>query len=389
METNKLEFRDRKIFISSDIEGGNALNFKKYPGNIYSFVPRRDPGEGYSGQAYLFKVLVKNLQKDPTNVTITAIADYDEIWKGWQSSLNPVIWMFSPDQLRRAERLSQDRIRATPQSMSINVTLQSYEKIILTNMFTPSYSELVQEIRELTNIYPTFLKLNEIGCSPMGNIIYSIEVNPSDNVGNLNKILIGGSPQPNEFGDFGAISILKEFLEQGAEFWDEFSERFSLEFILFQNPDGMISGTNMVNANGENLFFSYFDGEKTMPEENQLIWNHIKRNPPKLYLEMHSFFQDYKLIQPYLYPIELLPEKKQQKMYLKIANSLIKYSNGNCQKIQKEQLYFRDTLCYQLMKTFHALSYQYKLHSGMSIEENQNTAWKIFLTILRNLKKNR
>ena len=103
------------------------------------------------------------------NVTITAIADYDETWKGWQPSLNPTIWVFSPDRLKIPEQIAQDRVKATPRSMSINLTLQSYEKIIISNMFTPPYSELVQELKDLAGAYPTFLKLTEIGLSPMGN----------------------------------------------------------------------------------------------------------------------------------------------------------------------------------------------------------------------------
>ena len=94
MENKNREFRDRKIFLTSNFEGGNACNFKKYPGNIYGFNPIRDPGENYSGQAYYFKVLVENLQKEELNITLTAIAEYDELWKGWQSSINPTIWIF-------------------------------------------------------------------------------------------------------------------------------------------------------------------------------------------------------------------------------------------------------------------------------------------------------
>ncbi|MHA1453205.1 MAG: hypothetical protein ACTSRD_10115, partial [Promethearchaeota archaeon] len=147
MEKINQEFRDRKIAITSEIEGGNAYDFKKYPGNIYSFTPRRDPGENYSSQAYYFKLQIENLQKDIANITITAIADYDETWKGWQPSLNPTIWIFSPGRLKFPEQITQDKVKATPRSMSINLTLQSYEKIIISNMFTPPYSELVQELK--------------------------------------------------------------------------------------------------------------------------------------------------------------------------------------------------------------------------------------------------
>ena len=383
------EFRDRKIYITSDIEGGNALNFKKYPGDIYSFSPRRDPGENYSGQAYYFKLQIENLQKDITHITLTAIAEYDDIWRGWQPSLNPIIWIFSPDRLKIPEQLNQDRVRATSQSMSINLTLQPYEKIIITNMFTPSYSELVQELQELATIYPTFLKLTEIGQSPMGNQIYLLQVNPEQNSENLYKILIGGTPQPNEFGDFGVISILKGFLDQGADYWDDFSKKFSLKCIFFQNPDGMTLGTNMVNASWENPFFSYGEDTERMPKENQIIWNYIKRNPPNLYLEMHSFFQDHKLIQPYLYPFELLTSKQDQKLFLKIAKSLIKYSNGSKEEIHIEQPFFQNTLCYRLMKEYQTLCYQFKLHSGMSIAQNQDVAWEVFEIIYKILKKSR
>ncbi len=387
MEKFNQEFRDRQIAITSDIEGGNAYDFKKYPGNVYSFTPRRDPGENYSGQVYYFKLQIENLQKDIAHVTVTAIADYDETWKGWQASLNPKIWIFSSNRLKIPEILAQDRVKATPRSMSINLTLQPFEKIIISNMFTPPYSELVQELHDLADSYPTFLKLNEIGQSPLGNQMYSIRVNPQGESDNLFKILVGGTSQPNEFGDYAAISILQGFLDMGADFWDNFTTKFLLEFIFFQNPDGMVQGMNMVNANQENLFFSYFHKNQPMPLENEIIWNHIKTNPPDLYLEMHSFFQDHKTIQPYIYPLELLSEKKNQKFYLKLAKALVKYSNGMKEEIHLNQKYFQDTLCYRLMEKFQTHSFQYKLHSGMSINQKKQTAWDVFYILIKNLKK--
>jgi hypothetical protein len=385
MESKSREFRDRKIYLTSEIEGGNAYNFKKFPGNIYGFTPKRDPGEGYSGQAYYFKFQIENLCKDPTNVTITAIADYDDTWKGWQSSINPTIWIFSPNRQKNPIQLSPDLVRATTQSMSITISLQSYEKIILSNMFTPSYTGLVQIVEDLASQYPTFLQLKEIGRSPMDNPIYTIKVNPEAESYDIFKILVGGTSQPNEFGDYSSILILQQFLTMGADFWDEFSAKFSLEFLLFQNPDGMKLGTNMVNSKGENPFFSWHSDPKTMPDENQIVWNYIIDNPPNFYLEMHSFFQDRKTIRPYIYPIELLQNKRDQKLYQKVSKTLIKYCNGIQEQIHINQPYFQNTLCYRLMEQYHTLALQFKLHSGMSVSEITQTSWKVFGSIYKSL----
>jgi len=380
------EFRDRKVFLTSKIEGGNANNFKKYPGDIYSFMPQRDSGENYSSQAYYFKFQIENLLNDLTHITVTAIAEYDDTWKGWQYSIHPTLWIFSPNNQKFPERIHSDRVRTTPQSMSINLILQPFEKIIITNMLTPPYSQLLEEIELLASHYPTLLKLTQIGQSPMGNPLYSIKVNPNATHTNQVKILVGGSPQSNEFGDLAVIFILQEFLNKGTDYWDEFNSRFTLECILFQNSDGMVLGTNMVNSKGENTFFSYFADFHLMPEENKVVWEHIQKEPPDIYLEMHSFFQDNKTLRPYIYPMELLPEKDRQKTYQKIAKSLINLCNGMKESIHKNQPYFQDTLCYRLMERYHTLSFQFKLHSGMSISESKKTAWEVFHNIVRLIK---
>jgi len=387
METAIREFRDRKIFLTSEIEGGNAYDFQKFPGGVYSFTPKRDPGEEYSSQAYYFKFSIENLQKDPTDVTITAIANFDEIWKGWQSSIHPTIWIYSPNHQKQPIRLSSDRVRATPRSMSINLTLRSYETLIISNMLTLSYTKLVNEVENVANEYPTFLKLTEIGRSPLENPIYSIKVNPKIDSSNLFKILIGGTSQPNEFGDYASLLVLQQFLKKGAEFWDDFSTKFSIEFIFFQNPDGMIQGTNMVNSKGENLFFSWDNDRNSSLKENTAIWDYIIIEPPNFYLEMHSFFQDHKTIRPYTFPIELLSEKRDQRLYTKLSKNLIKFSNGMKEEIHIDQPYFKDTLCYQLMEKHQTLCMQYKLHSRNSISHTTQTVWKVFSEILKTLKR--
>lgn len=380
------EFRDRKIFITSEIEGGNAYDFQKFPGDIYGFTPKRDSGEGYSGQAHYFKFFIENLRKDPTEVTITAIANYDDIWKGWQSSINPTIWIFSLNRQKPPQQLTPDQVKTTTQNMSINLTLQSFERLIITNMFTPPFSDLLEDVEDLASQYPTFLQFTKIGQSPNGNPIHSIKVNSHADAPQLFKILVGGTSQPNEFGDFAALSILQEFLNKGADFWDEFFAKFSLEFLLFQNPDGMMLGTNMVNATGNNLFFSWFKDPTDIPEENQAIWNYIAENQPNLYLEMHSFFQDNKTIRPYIYPMELLKDRRNQKLYQKISKNLIRHCNGMKEEIQLNQPYFQDTLCYRLMEHYQTLAFQFKLHSGMMISQMKLTSWKTFMLCIKALK---
>ncbi len=387
MDTTKREFRDRKICLTSKIEGGNASNFEKYPGDVYGFSPIRDPGENYSSQAYYFKFQIENLRNEDINVTVTAIAEYDDVWKGWQLSLNPKIWIFYPNDLREPIHLVPDRVKSTPWSMSLNLSLKPFEKLILSNMFTPSLSSLVQKVEDLASLYPTFLKLQEIGKSPKNHPIYSIIVNPDVPSHKLFKILIGGSPQPNEFGDHAALQILQNFLKQDADYWDIFAKLFSLEFIFFQNPDGMELGTNMVNNKGENLFFSYCNELENMPMENQFIWSYLAQNPPKLYLEMHSFFQDQKTIRPYIYPIDLLKEKREAKIYQKLAKDLIKFSNGVKEDISLNQPYFDNTLCYKLMEKFGTLCFQYKLHSRLTTLEISKISWDLFLTLQKALRR--
>lgn len=382
------QFKDRKFLLTSEIEGGNAINFRKYPGDIYSFEPKRDPGENYSNQAYYFKFQIENLQKDPQHVTVTAIADYDDVWKGWQFSLNPSLWTFSPNKQILPEKLPRDTIRATPQSMSINLLLQSYQKLIISNMLAFPYSQLLDEIERLAELYPTFLKLTQIGLSPMRNSIYSLKIkSDSETQDNCCKILIAGSPQPNECGDFATLTILQEFLNKGAEFWDDFLSHFSLECIFFQNPDGMILGTNMVNSKGENPFFAWFENTDDMPEENQHIWKYLEKNKPNLYLEMHSFFQDNKTIRPYIYPVDLLSNKKARNLYQKIVKLLIRYCNGMKEEIQLNQPYFRNTLCYKLMERYHIPSIQFKLHSAMNLSQITQTSWDVFTRIIKGIKK--
>ena len=83
----------------------------------------------------------------------------------------------------------------------------------------------------------------------------------------------------------------------------------------------MVLGTNMVNANWENLFFSYFHENQSMPKENEIIWNHLKENPPNIFLEMHSFFQDNKTIRPYILSFRAPIREEESKILFKISKS--------------------------------------------------------------------
>ena len=101
-----------------------------------------------------------------------------------------------------------------------------------------------------------------------------------------------------------------------------------------------------------------------------------------------QFLSDFiKTIRPYIYPIDLLNEKKTQKTYRILSKNLIKFGNGIKEEISKNQPYFQDTLCYRLMEKFGTLCFQYKLHSGMNIHQITQTAWEVFSLLIKTLKR--
>lgn len=398
-EINKKEPNDQKrnligseIVLTSEFEGGNGIEFKEYGDNIFSFMPERDPGEKYSGQAYYFKFAVENklVRTDAVkNITVTAIADYDDLWKGWGYCLNIKLWKYSGSSITH---MQLKNVKTTPKTMGINLSLQPREKIYISNMLSIPYTEMVNILEDIQLRYPTFLKLLEIGRSPMDNIIYSLRVNPDENHWkdtSKSKIIVSGTPQSNEYGDYATILLLQKFLEMGAEYWDSLLD-FRIEFIFFQNPDGIVLGKNMVNSKGENIFFGFKDSIENISVENALVWEYLEKDPPVLYLEWHSFFQDLKTIRPYLYPIELFNSRKNlQKIYKKMAATLKSYCNGAKEQIKINQTYFSDTLAYRLQEKFNTLSFQFKLHSGMEIKDIEAMIWKIFSKLVKILNRNK
>ncbi|MHA1727890.1 MAG: M14 family zinc carboxypeptidase [Promethearchaeota archaeon] len=389
-EDQNQTFSDREIVLSSEFEGGNAINFKSYGDNIFSFSPRRDPGKKYSGQAYYFKFSAENKlirQEQIKKITVTAIADYDDIWKGWTPLLKTKLWKCSGN---KREHLDSNSFKITPKTLGINLKLAPQEKIFISNMLTLPYSEMLNILEDLQVIYPTFIKLIEIGRSPMDNAIYSLKINPNEDHWRDNskpKIIVSGTAQSNEFGDYAAIMLLRRFLDQGAKYWDEFHEYFRLEFLFFQNPDGIVLGKNMVNSKGENIFFSFQKDFEIMPEENRIIWKFMERERPDLYLEYHSFFQDLKTIRPYLYPHELFRTKKREKIYKKMSMELKSYCNGAKEQIVMKQRYFSETLAYRLQEEFETLAFQFKLHSCMDLKHNDEVTWRVFSKLIKKLRK--
>lgn len=389
---SKRSLYDNGIFLTSEFESGNGINFKKYDEGIYGFNPIRDPGKFYSGQAFYFKFLVENRlirQDSSKEITVTAIADYDDIWKGWSTTLNVKIWKYSVDG-GFIEQLDSKRVKPTPKSIGINLKVAPQEKFYISNTLSLPYSRLRSMVENVQIIYPNFTKLTEVARSPLNNQIYSLKINPEYDHWNDKdklKILISGTPQPNEIGDFGAYLLLQSFLNKGADFWDEFHKYFKLEFLFFQNPDGNIEGRNMVNSKGQNIFFGYKEDEEKRPDECKKIWDYISKEPPNFFLEIHSFFQDSKTIRPYIYPKELFKNLEVQKTYVKLSKDIISFSNGAREIISLDQDYFKDTLAYRLQQKFDTMAIQYKLHSYMKLEENQKTIWEIYDKSIKNIKK--
>lgn len=391
-KSNKSLF-DSGIFLTSEFESGNGTNFKKYDEGIYGFSPIRDPGKFYSGQAYYFKFLVENRlirQDSSKEITVTAIADYDDIWKGWATTLNTRIWKYSTD-WGSIEQLDSRRVKPTPKSVGINLKIAPQEKFYISNTLSLPYSKVRSMVENIHEFYPTFTKLEEIAKSPLNNPIYSLKINPDPihwNDTNKLKILISGTPQPNEIGDYGAYLLLQSFLDKGADYWDDFHRYFKLEFLFFQNPDGNVEGRNMVNSKDQNIFFGYKEDENKQPEECKKILDYISKAPPNYFLEIHSFFQDSKTIRPYIYPKELFRNLELQKIYEKLSKEIIGYSNGAKELISVDQDYFKDTLAYRIQQKFETMSIQYKLHSYMKLEDNQKTIWNVFDKSIKTLKKN-
>jgi hypothetical protein len=376
-----------RLVLSSDFETGNAINFQKFDENIYGFMPKKDPGSGYSGQSYYFKFSAKNLTRDEINFTISAVADYDNTWKGWTQSLESKLWSYMGTSFTHYD---MNLVRTNPKSITINVKLMPKQEVKISNMLTIPYSDMVAELEIVQLDYPNFVKMQKIGESNENNGIYSLIIDPNNsnwNNQNKTKILISGSPQSNEFGDFAAIQLLKMFLSKQGEYWDEFHEHFRLEFIFFQNPDGIINGTNMVNSKAENVFFSFNKSLDSLPKETSIVWNYIKENPPDFYLEFHSFFQDLKKIRPYTYPQELFSSKIRKKLQKKIKKILVSLCNGAKEEININQPYFSDTLCYRLQEEFQTISFQFKLHSCMEFEDTKDLIWQIFKKSLKPLEK--
>jgi len=388
-EKNRIE--NREIIITSGFEGGNGINFKSYGDDIYSFSPLRDPGEFYSGQAYFFKFSVENklIREDDTkNITVTAIADFDELWKGWTYQQNPKLWVYHG---KNKTQLNPKFVKTTPKTMGINLEILPQEKFCVSNMLAVPYSEMVEILEDIQLRFPTLTTLSKIGNTPLNNSIYSLKVNPYENNNvdeNKIKILFAGTAQPNEIGDFASILLLEEFLSKEPDFWDKIHQKLRIEFLFFQNADGLILGKNMVNSSGENIFFGYKNNRDDMPDENKVVWDHIKGNTPDIFFEWHSFFQDNKSIRPYLYTTDLLKSKSFRKLYDKIAKSLISYSNGAKEVINLNQKYFSDTLAYRLQEKFNSLAFQFKLHNGLKIKDLKKIIWDIFLRLFKIINKN-
>ena len=79
------------------------------------------------------------------------------------------------------------------------------------------------------------------------------------------------------------------------------------------------------------------------------------------------------------------PDRK--KIYKNLSKQLIAFCNGAKQNIKPNQKWFRDTLAYKLQESFDTMSLQFKLHSCMTVKENEDLAWDIFERSIKIIRK--
>jgi hypothetical protein len=166
---------------------------------------------------------------------------------------------------------------------------------------------------------------------------------------------------------------------------EEVLNHFVVDLLPMTNPDGVVAGWNMVNAQGIQPLFEFeriAAGQSGCPEALQ-EWNWLTGHLPVALAELHVVFRRTadRPSQPYVFDWALYSSEERRELAQQMGLAVIGLDpDGAFRHITQDDPVWKQLLCYQLTAQFDTLSYLYQIQ-GLDMTQTQGRAVDLLQTV--------
>ena len=196
-------------------------------------------------------------------------------------------------------------------------------------------------------------------------------------------VLITSGLHPVEADTIGTEAILEWLIEDGR--WA--LGRFNIVLVPVANPDSFVETRNGCNAAGVNFFWDFrADDPKLCPEAFHL-WRFIKRMPPVVYIDFHSYSVQgsRKLPGPYRKPELLHWDRATRELASDMFQSL-----NEIPGTRPQSLFAPSTLAYRITREMNTITIaKYHLHQDQGKAQMKRMSVNVVERLLNILKESR
>lgn len=194
-------------------------------------------------------------------------------------------------------------------------------------------------------------------------------------------ILITSGFHPAEGDSIASESILTWLLSNQ----NDHLNKFDFLIIPTVNPDGFNNGFNGCNSRGINFYWDFQNTNKTNCPEAYYLWQLIRKYPPNLYVDFHSYTAQggNKVFGPYFKPNVFY-----------FGNAIKEAAHQLLEDLQtlegsKSQMLFApSSLAYKITKEFNTITFaKYHLHQDLGSNGMEELAISVIEKLLTNIPK--
>ncbi len=378
-------FSNSDTEITSDFECGNGENIRQTGDNHFSFETHRDWGKDdpLNMQNWYFCVKVSNRSdRRRTLYFDVRITDHKSHSEAYIRAKRGNSWERLPAEVLSAADGSGFDYSRDDWVFRITLPLAADEIVYLSNGFWFPPSDMTAWLYKTAERRPDICALDEIGRTNQGRPISVLTISESSNA--EKNMLVAASPQGSEIGAWACRRLIEVLLGKDP-FALNIRKTLSVDIIPQTNPDGEALGTVMVNSLGQNPLFEFkqIANGGAGSAEAESLWNRAKDNPPDVYLEYHSYYQENRpSFRPYLFSPDLHHSNSRRVIAKEVSARLLEISTGPPMIVEKNDERFSNSFPYQLIEQFDTIAHFYKLHQRESLENNLDQAVRVFKTVV-------
>lgn len=260
------------------------------------------------------------------------------------------------------------------------MTLQPFEKKIVSNTLMRPYTSLGERFRELSRA--SRAKDEVIGHSVEGRPIFAYSWEGAGWASDGPSLLITSGLHPVEPDTLATENIMEYLTTPTGK---EILEGLRLVIVPISNPDGFIHGYNGCNVRGINYFWDFrYQDDQNCPEASAL-WKLIERISPWVYVDFHAYTiqGDRRKAGPYMKPIRFYQGTRWRTLSGSIHQNLNSIPNT-----APRIMFAPSSLSQLILERLNTISIaKYHLHLGNGLEACRGLGLEVIQRIIFCLKR--